>query len=82
MGINNNIENPIAAWAWLLGGMGVASAWLGPKINELRSLGFRGFLRAMKTDSPEEGQFIDVQAQIFLFFGVWLGLYLILDLIF
>ena len=81
MGIDNNIQNPIVGWAWLLGGMGVASAWLGPKIRALRDLGFWGYLKA-KTDSPEERRFMDVQARIFLFFVAWLGLYLILDFFF
>jgi hypothetical protein len=82
MGLNNSIDNPIASWAWLLGGMGVASAWLGPRIDELRrKFGFWGFWTA-KTASPEEKRFIGVQAHIFLFFGGWLVLYLILDFIF
>jgi len=82
MGINNSIDNPIAGWAWLLGGMGVASAWLGPRIGDLRrKYGFWGFFTA-KTDSPKEQEYIGVQAHIFLFFGAWLALYLVLDLIF
>ena len=82
MGINGSIDNSIAGWTWLLGGTAVASAWLGPRIADLRrKFGFWGFVTA-KTDSPEDQQFIDVQARVFLFFGAWLALFLILDFIF
>ena len=79
--IDFTISNVVVGWVWLLGGMGVASAWLGPQIDSVRSLGFKAWLKA-KTDSPVESKFIDVQAKIFVFFAVWLGLFLILDLIF
>ena len=82
MALNNEIANPIAAWTWLLSGIAGFGAWLAPKFRDLRrDLGFREMVMA-KSDSPEESRVWRTVGAGFAYFGVWLGLYLILDWIF
>ena len=83
MNLDFTISNAIAGWVWLAGGLAVATLWLGPQIDELRrDLGILGAFRAQfgaDQNDPNADRVRRVQVRIFAFFGIWLGIFLVLD---
>ena len=81
--IDFTISNAIVGWAWLLGGSAVASYWLGPRINEFRrEHGVWGTFKIMfGAKTPEADAVVAIQADIFIFWAAWLGIFLVLDLL-
>jgi hypothetical protein len=83
MNLDFSIDNSIAGMAWLVGGLAVATLWLSPQINDVRrDLGLLGAFRAVfgpDPNNPDADRVRTVQVRIFAFFGIWLGIFLVLD---